>query len=189
MMDAVLGLRTVEEFEQFADLPENRDRLLELIHGEIVEKVPTEEHGVIAATIARLLGNYVAPRKLGRVGVEVRHRKPSDKYNTRMPDVSFRRTSEPVVKKGAVMQMPDLAVEIQSPDDKDRELREKAHYYLQNGSHRVWLIYPEKQTVEVCVLDDSGEMDVTTVKKDGTLDGGTLLPEFTLAVKEIFEGV
>ncbi len=186
-MTVASGLRTVEEFEQFADSPENKERLLELIHGEIVEKVPTEEHGVIAATIAAFLRNYAAPRKLGRVGVEVRHRTPSDKYNARMPDVSFRRTNDPLVKKGAVLQMPDLAVEIQSPDDKEREMREKAHYYLQNGASLVWLVYPQKQTVEVCWLDDKGTMDVTTVDKTGALDGGILLPELTIPVKEIFE--
>jgi Uma2 family endonuclease len=49
-----------------------------------------------------------------------------------MPDVSFRAGNDPVVTEGAVMQMPDLAVEIQSPTDKPRELREKAHYYLQS---------------------------------------------------------
>lgn len=34
---------TVAEFEQFSDSPENTDRRFELIHGEIVEKVPTED--------------------------------------------------------------------------------------------------------------------------------------------------
>jgi Uma2 family endonuclease len=41
-MEARKLLYTVEEFEQLADSPENRDRLLELINGEIVEKVPTK---------------------------------------------------------------------------------------------------------------------------------------------------
>jgi hypothetical protein len=45
LVDVVLAQRyTVEAFEHLADLPENRDRLLELIHGEIVEKEPPEEH-------------------------------------------------------------------------------------------------------------------------------------------------
>ena len=35
---------TIEEFERFLALPENADRLFELIDGEIVEKMPTEEH-------------------------------------------------------------------------------------------------------------------------------------------------
>lgn len=187
MTDTVIGLYTVDEFEDFIALPENHNKLLELIHGVIVEKMPTEEHGIIAATIARLLGNYVAPRKLGRVGVEVRHGKPTDKYNDRLPDVSFRRGNDPVVKKGAVPQMPDLAVEIQSPDDKVRDMREKAHYYLQNGSKLVWLVYPENKTIEVCTLNSNNELTMKTATIEDTLDGGDLLSEFTASVQEILE--
>ena len=51
-------LVTVVEFEQFLALPENRDHSFELIHGEIVEKVPTEEHGLIAGNIHGFLWQY-----------------------------------------------------------------------------------------------------------------------------------
>lgn len=37
MVDAVVGLYTAEAFEEVADSPENSDRLLELIHGEIAK--------------------------------------------------------------------------------------------------------------------------------------------------------
>ena len=50
-------LVTVVEFEQFLALLENGDRSFELIHGEIVEKVPTEEHGLIAANICGFYGS------------------------------------------------------------------------------------------------------------------------------------
>ena len=36
------GQYTVDELEHFLRLPENRDRLFELIHREIVEKIPME---------------------------------------------------------------------------------------------------------------------------------------------------
>lgn len=61
-------LYTVYEFEQLADTPENADRLLELVNGEVVEKVPTEEHGVIALKFGSRILFFVEPRKLGRVG-------------------------------------------------------------------------------------------------------------------------
>lgn len=80
---------TTEEFETFLQLPENEERLFELIHGEIVEKIATEEHGVIALTIGAFLRVFVKQHNLGRVGVEVRHQLPKDHYNSRLPDVSF----------------------------------------------------------------------------------------------------
>ena len=42
---------SVDDFEAFIALPENSDRLLELIDGEIVEKVPTQEHGYLASLL------------------------------------------------------------------------------------------------------------------------------------------
>jgi len=42
---------TVEEFERLADSAANRERLLEHIDGENIEKIPTEEQGVVALNI------------------------------------------------------------------------------------------------------------------------------------------
>jgi Uma2 family endonuclease len=173
---------TVDEFEEFLIRPENSDRYLELINGEIAEKVPTERHGVISVNITTDIRLWTKKSGRGRVVVEVRHQYPSDKYNSRQPDISYYAdASRPVVEKGAVKQMPDLAIEIKSPDDSYKKLREKADYYLANGTKVVWLIYPEKQMVEALTPDDfqiyrSGEM----------LDGGELLPGFTIKVDDIF---
>src|SRR5258708_3031909 len=110
-------LYSVEEFEKFNAQPENRDRLLELIHGEIVEKMPTEKHGEIALALGSALRTFVIQHKLGRIGLEVRHRMPNDTSNSLLPDVSFIAGKRPSVTDGSVPQMPDLAVEIKSPDD------------------------------------------------------------------------
>ena len=80
---------TVADFEAFIAQPENTDRLFELIDGEIVEKMPTEKHGVIQAEFARILGNFVRPKKLGWVAVEARHHAQGDDQNDRLPDVAF----------------------------------------------------------------------------------------------------
>jgi Uma2 family endonuclease len=109
-------LYTVEEFEQLAAEPANRDRLLELIDGEIVEKVLTEEHGVIALNIGTEIKIYLKQNPIGRAGVEVNHRVLDDVYNSRVPDVSFiKDPRHDLVTKGSVPQMPDLAIEIKSP--------------------------------------------------------------------------
>jgi Uma2 family endonuclease len=182
-------LHTIEEFEAYADQPEHGDRRFELIHGEIVEKVPTEEHGVIAAWLAALILNFVRPRRLGRVSVEPRHRVPGDEHNARLPDIAYTSAERalPLVKTGSVPQMPDLAIEIQSPTDKPRELREKAAYYLHNGAQLVWLMYPGARIVEVCRLDADGVMQIETLDDQGTLDGGEVLPGFTVSVHDIFD--
>jgi len=177
-------LYTVEEFETFITLPENQERLFELIDGEIFEKIPTEEHGVLGADLSRVLGNFVKPRKLGRVAVEARHRAGNDNFNDLLPDVSFTSKERmlPLVKKGAVPQIPDLAIEIQSPNDSVKKMRAKAEYYLANGARMVWLLYPKKRLIEVWTKDD-----ILSLDEDDELDGGDVLSGFKISVREIFD--
>jgi Uma2 family endonuclease len=172
----------LDEFEDFIALPENRDRLFELINGEIVEKMPTQQHGIITLNIGGEVRTHVKQNNLGRVGVEVRHQMPGDKFNSRLPDISFYAdTTTPVVERGAMLRMPDLAIEIKSPDDSLKEMAEKAAYYLANGSRVVWLVYPEQRLVEVLTSDDRQLLTETD-----TLDGGSVLPGFQMAVRDIF---
>ncbi len=175
---------TIEEFERFLALPENADRLFELIDGEIVEKMPTEQHGLIGSNLNAHLWMFNRQHKLGRVTIEPRHQTPDNRYNSRLPDVAFtsKERALPLVTQGAVPQMPDLAIEIQSPDDSLKKMREKAVYYLANGSRLVWLVLPEKRLVEIYRID--GEVDILT--ENDTLDGGDVLPGFTLRIQEIF---
>jgi Uma2 family endonuclease len=177
-------LYTVEEFEAFADAPENADRYYELIDGEVIEKpLSTEEHGVIAAILVGEIHIYLKQNPIGRVGVEVRERVPNDAHNARQPDISyFSDISQPVVKKGSVPKLPDLAIEIKSPDDSYTRMRKKAEYYLANGVRLVWLVFPEKQFVEIYRPD----MDLDIKMLNETLNGADVLPGFTLAVKDIF---
>ena len=171
----------LDEFEDFIALPENRDRLFELINGEIVEKMPTQQHGIITLKIGARVLTWTETHA-GRVGVEVRHQMPSDKYNSRLPDISFYAdTTSPVVERGAMLRMPDLAIEIKSPDDSLKQMAEKAAYYLANGSRMVWLVYPEQKLAEVLTPDDR-----QLLTEADTLDGGSVLPGFTMAVRDIF---
>jgi Uma2 family endonuclease len=176
-------LYTVDEFETYTQRPENQDRYFELINGEIVEKVPTQKHGVISVNVTTDMRNWVKRTGKGRVASEVRHRIGDDPHNSRQPDISYYAdASNPSIDRGAVPELPDLAIEIKSPDDSYKKLREKADYYLANGTKVVWLIYPEKQMVEVLTQDD-----FQILRAGETLDGGDLLPGFTMKVDDIFE--
>lgn len=174
-------LYTVDEFEDLLKLPENAGRLLELIDGEIVEKMPTEEHGSIALNIGAELRAYLRTIRRGIAGTEVRYQTGKDERNSRLPDISISVANRPLVKDGAVIGMPDLAVEIKSPDDSLKEMREKAEYYLANGTQIVWLVYPHQRCVEVYTLDT-----IELLCADDVLTGGELLPDFSLSVAEIF---
>jgi Uma2 family endonuclease len=173
---------SIEDFEAF--LAAHPNGLYELIHGEIIEKVPTQEHSKIAGIIIGELYIYLRQHAEieAHMGPEARFRAKDDTSNDRLPDVSVHLTKEAVVEKGAVEGMPDIAVEIKSPDDTIAEMREKAVYYRQNGSRLVWLIYPEKRLVEV--YQENADIEILT--ESDSLDGKAVLPNFRLPVKNLF---
>lgn len=174
---------TAKDFEAFMTLPENSDRLFELIDGQIVEKVATEKQGFLAATFIGEIYCHLITQPTGRLVSRVRYQLPDDDHNSRLPDVSFTHTErlQPLVKSGAVPQMPDLVIEIKSPDDVMLKMREKALYYLRNGAQLVWLVFPHKQQIEIYTADEVKVLDL-----ENTLDGGDVLPGFMLPLKDIF---
>lgn len=181
-MDTQALSYTTEDFERIAQLPQNRERLLELIDGEIVEKVTTEEHGLLAGNLYGFLWNFARQTQIGRVVFEVSHQSATEVENVRRPDIAFYVDKErPVVTRGNVPQMPDLVAEVKSPTDTDKLMREKSAYYLANGTQMVWLVYPEKRLIEVATLDE-----ILFLNDQDMLEGGAVLPGFSVAVAAIF---
>jgi Uma2 family endonuclease len=173
---------TVAEFEALIRLPEHKDRLLELIDGEIVEKMPTREHAIIVGLVVMWLNTYLWQNNLGYAAVEARHRPPDDDKNNRLPDVSYvADLSKPIERRGSAPYIPDLCIEVKSPDDTVKEMRDKAKFYLQHGARLVWLIFPEQRIVEWYAQDDEGVYGMGQ-----ELDGRDVLPGFKLLVDNIF---
>jgi Uma2 family endonuclease len=178
---AVQQAYTVQEFEDFVAQPENAEWHFELIDGEIVKKMPTMLHAFITALLTGALLNFLQQNPIGRVLVEARYRLPGDERHDLIPDLSFVSKEKPLVSKGAAPFMPDLAVEVQSPGQSDKFMADKADYYLAKGVRMVWLVYPEKRIVEVLTPDDRHLLNDAD-----TLEGGDVLPGFSLPIRDIF---
>lgn len=171
---------TLAEFHAFSELPENKNRLLELINGEIVEKVASFTPSKIAMRIGRFIGNFADP--IGYItGADGSYiLSPEHEF---MPDVGYiSKARLPHEPERQVQGPPDLAVEVKSPTDSKREMRQKAEDYLRFDTKMVWLVFPDERRVEVYVLDE----DVQEFGIDDMLDGGDVLPGFSLPVRDIF---
>jgi Uma2 family endonuclease len=177
-------LYTRKEFERFLETaPEG---LFELVAGRIVEKVPTQEHGHLAVKIGGRLQVFAEDHDLGRAFVEARYQVADDDENDRIPDVSYiTDPNSPIAKEGAKIGMPDFVVEVQSPRDSIKDMREKADFYLAHGVSLVWLVYPRKKLVEVYRKDGSIEI----AQAGDTLDASPVVPDFVLTVDYVFKGI
>lgn len=170
---------TMDDFERFIALPENADRLFELIHGEIVEVSPgrtsNSEFEHILATAVR---NFCREHKLPC------HTSGGDgAYNIQgdvvAPDFAYKPT--PMSDDYPDPEPPLWAVEIVSPTDKAKEIRDKRQIYLEVGI-LYWEMYPQSPSIDVYAAGQP----MRTFNIDDTLDGGDVLPGFTITVREIF---
>ena len=168
-----------------ADLWEHSAKGLrcELVDGEIRAMSPAGgRHGNICIRIAVLLGTHVRDRALGVVfDSSTGFRLPNG--NVRAPDVAFVASERmETIPVGFVPLAPDLAIEVQSPGDNQRELLDKVGEYLQAGTRLVWVVDPEARTVTVY----RSATDVRCLQHDEELDGGDVLPAFRCRPADLF---
>jgi Uma2 family endonuclease len=103
-----------------------------------------------------------------------------------LPDVAFatheRRAIPGRNERKFLWTAPDLAVEVLSPDQPAGEFADKLQFYLLHGVRLVWVIDPEARTIRVY---RPGE-DARLLQAGDTLDGGDVLPGFSVPVNDIF---
>ena len=170
--------------------PAYEDRYFYLIDGKLYEDdMPGRPHGRLAVKIAFQLELFNTRHNLGEVTVEVGFHPPDTRYTAMLPDVAYQRFENlpDPPPEGYVPQMPDLAVEIQSPSDSLSKLRHKAQAYLENGTAIVWLVQPERRGVEVCRLGEDAGVKSEFHGPGDTLSGEDILPGFKLEVSRLFD--
>jgi Uma2 family endonuclease len=184
---AVQPKYTVEDFETFLELPENIDLNFEYIHGEVVEKEPTNARAsALAAQIGSLLWNFVLEKGIeGHITGANGGYKISDRERY-IPNIAYLPASkqEELDNKGYFNSVPpDLVIEVETntTQETERRLRRKTAAYLSNGI-LLWVVYPEIKEIEVCSPDGA----ILTLGIEDTLTGGNVLPGFALPVKDIF---
>ena len=184
VMDPPPGTATEQDLLVFV---ERDKRLVELINGTLVEKPVGLDEAVIAQWVAYHLMTWIVPRKLGVVaGGDGTMRMRNGRI--RLPDVSFislerfaalPRPRPPIPEIG-----PDLAVEVLSPSNTSREIDQKLREYFESGTRLAWVIDPPTRTVAVYVAPDH---PAHTLTESDTIDGGDVLPGFSVAIAEFFK--
>lgn len=158
----------------------------ELIRGELCEEMPPGFlHERIVAELIALLLTFVRSERLGSVvgGSGVWTERDPD--TVRAPDVQFysaERLPLDDQTTGYIDIAPDLVVEVRSPNDRRRQLREKANMWLDVGVRLVWVVIPDQRSVDVY----RPERDVQTLTGSDQLDGLDVLPGFTCSLDAVF---
>ncbi len=160
----------------------------ELVRGELIEMPPPGfMHGVVTGRIARRFGNFVEEHGLDFIETsEVGIYTEQDPDTVRAPDytlTSLARITTPLPQRGYVLGLvPDLVVEVVSPDYSVSAAEARAQMWLAAGVRLVVVAYIATQ--EIVTHDEDG-----TVRRFGmndTLTCGPVLPGFACRVAEIF---
>jgi Uma2 family endonuclease len=124
----------------------------ELYNGKVVYKMPNFTHAVIQNNIGTEIGIYLKSNPIGLAGGDANFRLwPERKRESRAPDVSFvLRERLPENLHRYLPIVPDLAVEILSPDDSFEDMMEKVDEYLSQGVKLVWVVITRTREVLVC---------------------------------------
>lgn len=172
---------TIEEFDEFIRRPENIERDFEYIGGEIFEVVSNSYSSEIAAIIIVYLGAFLLRHNIGRLtGADGGYIIAGERYIPDAAFISYARQPKPC-REAYNPNPPDLAVEVLSPSNDDDKMRIKIANYLLVGVI-VWVVNPDTHEVEIYAPGHK----VKILSENDTLDGGDVLPGFTLAVKDVF---
>jgi len=179
---------SAEEFFELPDPPNGAKQ--ELVKGEVIEMAaPGYEHGRIQTNIAGLLWQYLRGKKLGVAVTEsgvLTERDEDDGDTVRGPDVSYYSAERVPLDRRIVKYCevaPDLCIEVVSPSNTRKELRDKTQEYFAAGVRMVWVVEPEDRSVTVMTSVDRGQ----AYFEPAEVGGGDVLPGFSCRVAEIFE--
>ena len=143
-------------------------------------------HGSVAMRIGALLSVHARDNQLGEVfAAETGFILRRDPDTVRAPDASFiagDRLPPGELAGGYFDIMPDLAVEVLSPNDRPGEVQDKVDDWLGAGVRLVWVINPPTRSAMVYRSASDGQ----EMTEGDSLDGADMMPGFTCQLRELF---
>jgi Uma2 family endonuclease len=175
-------LITAKEFEKFD--PEWR---YDLIRGELhpMPPMPGYEHGVVTADFAVAAGSYVKQHRLGKCfAAETRfliERNPDTAIGPDWAFIARDRLPHPA-PRGFAPIVPDAVLEVRSPSDTAKEVKEKVERWLAAGVRLVWELNLKTRVLTIYRRD----MEPQTLGIEDTISGEDVLPGFMLPLRSLF---
>ena len=168
---------------------------VELIKGRIRQMAaPNVRHQRISGTLFFELKQFLKnqPCDVFAAPFDVRlplpaHRVKGNKVDTVVqPDICVICDREKLDERGCIG-APDLIVEILSPGNSRKEMRDKYELYQESGVTEYWVVFPSEQVLQRYILNEEHIYQAQLPNVEGDVVGVTFLPEFGLVVGEIFE--
>lgn len=165
---------------------------LELIKGKIFPmSAPNLNHQIIARDLFGPLYNFLKDQHcqpfIAPFDVRLPRKSKQDKdvITVVQPDLCVVCDESKLDHRGCIG-APDLVVEILSPTNSKKELKNKYEVYEESGVQEYWVIYPGQRTIHIFRLNSDGVfISLRPLTEEDVLET-PVLPGFRLEVAEIF---
>jgi len=163
--------------------------LYEIVNGQRVELPPMSAYATwLASRLHGRLWPYAEDKGLGMPVAEMLFILDAEHNLRRRPDVAFVSTARwpldrALPETGDWDVVPDLAVEVISPNDVFKDVLAKVREYFHYGVQVVWVIAPEEQ--QVYVYDAPTHVRILTGQDE--LPGGEVVPGFHMPLGLLFQ--
>ncbi|MCU0465640.1 MAG: Uma2 family endonuclease, partial [Anaerolineae bacterium] len=157
---------TREDLRRIEALPENANKVFELLNGRLYLHESSEDaqvpppsylHAFIVSILVEILMEYLLKNRIGRLFMDnTGYDLPGS--GTVIPDLSFVSQDRllPVTATGVQPIAPDLAIEVVSPSNTPELMSDKISAYLSGGVKVVWVVYPLTRSVDVYTSESEG---------------------------------
>lgn len=165
---------------------------LELIKGKIfrMSPAPTSTHQRLSQSINRELLNFLAGKKCEvfvapfDVRLPKKSKRNEDIFTVVQPDLCVICDPEKIDERGC-LGAPDIVVEILSPSNNRKELKNKFEVYEESGVKEYWIVSPQDHTFLMYTLT-YGKFIPSRLMTEGDVVKCAVLPGFVLDLENLF---
>jgi Uma2 family endonuclease len=172
---------------------------LELIKGKIfkMSPAPSLKHQIISSELHLLLGNYLKnkPCKVFAAPFDVRLydkkksvKKDKDIFTVVQPDLCIICDKSKLDERGC-LGAPDLIIEILSPTNTHKEMKEKFEIYEEAGVKEYWIVNYVERNVLIYKMNEEGKyIGLKPFVEEDTITT-SLFPNLEVNLKEVFDAI
>jgi Uma2 family endonuclease len=171
--------------EQYLLLTDHRSRLIEFTDGLLEAlPMPTDQHQSILQFLFLAFVHFLQPRG-GKVHFSpLRLRIRQGKY--REPDLLMLLDAADPRRQNRYWLGADLAMESVSEEKPERDLVDKRNDYAEGRVPEYWIVNPQTETITILRLRGEAYEEAGVFRR-GQVATSVLLPEFSVAVAEVFD--
>ncbi len=170
------------------------DQSIELLKGFISQMAaPSPKHQTISVNIVRIFSNFLhrKPCRVYHAPFDVRLVKnkegKTDKeiYTVVQPDLCLICDLEKLDDRGC-LGAPELIIEIVSPNNSRKDIKDKFALYEENGVQEYWIVRPYENSVEKFVLENEKYQQKGYFTQEDKIRS-FVLPDLEIDLTEVFE--